>query len=99
MLYVRPIQILMMEPRIVIFQVAWGRVIREWLGDLAPAGWVIMSVTVPEGRRWWRIASHGVTVIWAVFQGNLSIFVQFLKFRSSILEPDFHLKERKLFDW
>lgn len=95
MLYVRPAQVLMVVPRIMVLQVAWWGVIGEWLGELIPVVWVVVGVTVPKGGRGWRIASHGVTVVGAVFQGHLSIFVQFLELGPSVLEPDFHLKERQ----
>lgn len=75
LLYVRPAKVLVVIPRIMVLQVTWWGVVGERLGELTPVAWVVVGVTVPKGGRWWRIASHGVTVVGAVFQGHLSIFV------------------------
>lgn len=92
LLYVRPAQVLVVVPRVMVLQVARRGVVRKRLGKLVPAGWVVVGITVPEGGRGWRIASHGVTVIGTVFQGDLAIFVQLLELGPSVLEPDFYLK-------
>lgn len=66
-----------------------------WLGDLASVH--LARVTVPDGRGGRRVAGHGVAGVRAVLQWNLAVLVKFLELGPSVLEPDFHLSQRKHF--
>lgn len=57
---------------------------------------VVVVVVFPHSWGWRRVTSHGIAGIWTVFKRNIpkwkfSIFVELLKLRTTVLEPNFDL--------
>lgn len=62
---------------------------------IAGRGWSRMGSCVPECRRRWGVAGHGVTVVGTVFQRHLPILIELFELGAPVLEPDFHLDRRR----